>query len=243
MAATPSSVQHWRDRPIGFWLLHIGLPTVLLAASLTAGYLGGEVARMVLNPQTGIQETVTGLITFASAAIVAVVLARTAGALDWPLKIWLALFIAAMVFFAGEDLNWGQHYFGWTPSDYFLEHNRENETNLHNMWPLLFNRLPRALVTTWLVVACLLVPLGGQFLVRLLRGFVPEVLWPDRRLMFPAGLVFVFKGLRHLSSQSGDANWLLTIRHSEVEELLIACVLLFYALMLRERLKTPAVGA
>ncbi len=229
-----------RHPSLGFWPLHIGLPTALLTAALAAGYAGGAVKQIVLDSQTSIQESVTGAMTVTAGVIVAIVLARSARQLDWPLKIWLLLFIGAMIFFAGEDLNWGQHYFGWTPSDYFLENNREQESNLHNMWPLLFNRLPRAVVEIWLVVACILVPLGWRLPVRLTQRFVPEVLWPDRRLAFCAALVLVVKGLRQFSSKMPTPdNWLLAMRHSEVEELLIACCLVLYALMLRERLSRP----
>lgn len=243
MSDTSSYVRTWRDRSFGFWFLHIGIPVLLLAAALAADYAGGAVKDFVLNPYTGLVETMVGFGILAAAAIVAVVLARSAAGMDWTLKAWLVLFILGMVFFAGEDLNWGQHYFGVTPPDYFLEHNREDETNIHNMWPLLFNRLPRALVNGWLILACILVPLGWRLPVRLTQSFVPAVLWPDRRLMFPASMVFAIKGLRHLGSGvSSEQNWLLGVRHSELEEIMIMCVLVLYALLLRERLVGRGAG-
>lgn len=244
MAQTRSEVRHWRDRSSGFWLLHIGVPVLLLAGAFAANAAGGAVKEIVLNPYTGVAETLTGIGIISAAVIVAFILARSTAELDWKLKSWLVLFIVAMIFFAGEDLNWGQHYIGWTPPDYFLEHNREEETNIHNMWPLLFNRLPRAVVNVWLLLACIVVPLGWRLPVRLTRSIAPAVLWPDRRLMFPASMVFAIKGLRHLTSgQSYEGHWLLGIRHSELEEMMIMCVLVFYALMLRERLVKPQSSA
>lgn len=237
MAESSSSVQHWRDRSFGFWFLHIGVPVLLLAGALAADYAGGTVKEIVLNPYTGVAETLVGIGIVSAAVIVAFALARATVDVDWVLKTWLILFVLAMIFFAGEDLNWGQHYLGVTPPDYFLEHNKEEETNIHNMWPLLFNRLPRAAVNTWLVVACILVPIGWTLPVRLTQRIVPAVLWPDRRLMFPAFMVFAIKGLRHLGSGvSSSQSWLLGVRHSELEELMIMCVMVFYALMLWERL-------
>lgn len=237
MTETSSYVRTWRDRPFGFWFLHIGIPVLLLTGALGADYAGGTVKEVVLNPYTGVAETVVGIGILSAAVIVAVVLVRATVQVDWTLKAWLVVFIVGMIFFAGEDLNWGQHYLGVTPPDYFLEHNREEETNIHNMWPLLFNRLPRAIVNAWLIVACILVPLGWTLPVRLTQSFVPAVLWPDRRLLFPASMVFAIKGLRHLGSGvSSEQNWLLGLRHSELEEIMIMCVLVLYALMLRERL-------
>jgi len=41
----------------------------------------------------------------------------------------------ALVFFfgAGEEISWGQRIFNIQPSEYFIEHNAQHETNLHNM--------------------------------------------------------------------------------------------------------------
>ena len=224
-----------------FWFLHGAMPILLLSAALLAGYLGGAVREIVLESHTSIQETVTGFFTLSAAAVAASLLVRShpSGILDWKLKTWLVLFVAAMIFFAGEDLNWGQHYVGWTSSEYFLENNREQESNVHNMWPLLFNRLPRAVLQAWLIVACILVPLGWRWPVRVSKPLVPEVLWPDRRLIFIAALIFLLKGARIASSSAlAPDNWFMAMRHSEVEELLIAWCLLLYVLMLRERVSS-----
>jgi hypothetical protein len=236
-----SGMDQFDQRPArspAFWFLQFVMPILLLSAALVAGYLGGAVKEIVLDSHTSIQETVTGIFTLSAAVVAASLLLRsdTSGIVDWKLKTWLVLFVAAMIFFAGEDLNWGQHYFGWTSSDYFLENNREKESNLHNMWPLLFNRLPRAILQAWLIVACILVPLGWRMPVRMAKPVVPESLWPDRRLIFIAALIFILKGARIASSSTLTAdNWFMAMRHSEVEELLIAWCLLLYALMLRER--------
>jgi lysylphosphatidylglycerol synthetase-like protein (DUF2156 family) len=143
-----------RQLSIGFWLAHIGLPAALLTAALMAGYAGGAVKELVLGSHTSVQESVTGALIFAAAVIGALALFRSARPLDWTLKVWLALFVAAMIFFVGEDLNWGQHYLGRTPSDFFLEHNREQESNLHNMWPSRRSGL------RWRAFSC---PWGGGF--------------------------------------------------------------------------------
>ena len=49
------------------------------------------------------------------------------------------------LFFAGEEMSWGQRLFGMTPPAYFLEHNTQQEINVHNFgtlfsspkWPLM----------------------------------------------------------------------------------------------------------
>jgi hypothetical protein len=45
---------------------------------------------------------------------------------------WAAL--AFLFFFAaGEEISWGQRIFGVESSDFFLQHNKQGETNLHNL--------------------------------------------------------------------------------------------------------------
>lgn len=45
---------------------------------------------------------------------------------------WAAL--AILFFFAaGDEISWGQRIFGIESSDFFLQHNKQGETNLHNL--------------------------------------------------------------------------------------------------------------
>lgn len=41
----------------------------------------------------------------------------------------------ALIFFfgAGEEISWGQRLFDWQSSEYFLQNNAQDETNLHNL--------------------------------------------------------------------------------------------------------------
>lgn len=58
------------------------------------------------------------------------------------------------LFVAGEEMSWGQRLFGMTPPAYFLEHNRQQEINVHNFgvlfsspkWPLMLVILGYAVV-------------------------------------------------------------------------------------------------
>ena len=51
-------------------------------------------------------------------------------------KVWIftSLALAVLFFFAaGEEISWGQRIFGIESGEFFLEHNKQAETNLHNM--------------------------------------------------------------------------------------------------------------
>lgn len=51
-------------------------------------------------------------------------------------KMWLVgttVFAILFFFAAGEEISWGQRIFGWETSEYFMERNAQQETNLHNL--------------------------------------------------------------------------------------------------------------
>lgn len=51
-----------------------------------------------------------------------------------PLLGYLHLFLSLLLFiFCGEELSWGQRYFGIATSGIFAEHNLQHEDNFHNM--------------------------------------------------------------------------------------------------------------
>jgi hypothetical protein len=66
------------------------------------------------------------------------------------IKIFLLLKIIALIYFLGEEISWGQHFFKWDSPLLFLELNNQKETNIHNI-SNLFDQLPRTLVMLWCV--------------------------------------------------------------------------------------------
>jgi hypothetical protein len=226
VGAPPSEQLSWSSG------LYVAFPIALLTSVAAAAAVGGETANFVLNAETGAMETLTGGMALASCAIS---LAAAARADSWQFRAWLLLFAAAMLFFGGEDLNWGQYYFGWDAPEYFRELNNENETNLHNMtwWA---NQFPRMVVEAWLVVACILVPLGWQWPRTVTSALVPSAMWPDGRLVFVAMLALLLK-LPKLFSDAGliSSEAIGGVRTSEVQEMMIACTFILYAVLLRGR--------
>ncbi|MGI9498936.1 MAG: hypothetical protein ACR2P3_02790, partial [Geminicoccaceae bacterium] len=70
----------------------------------------------------------------------------------------LASFAICCLFLFGEEVSWGQHIFQWSSPEYFLENNKQSETNLHNME--YFNKkLLKLVVIIGIVVGGLLVPI------------------------------------------------------------------------------------
>ena len=75
------------------------------------------------------------------------------------IKIFLTIKILALIYYLGEEISWGQHFFKWVSPEFFLKNNNQGETNLHNISNLL-DQLPRTLVMLW----CGLIPIIFYFI-------------------------------------------------------------------------------
>lgn len=62
--------------------------------------------------------------------------------------------------FAGEEMSWGQRLFGLTPPSYFLEHNTQQEMNIHNFGAVFGS--PRWPFVVVLIGYCVVMPLVGR---------------------------------------------------------------------------------
>ena len=75
---------------------------------------------------------------------------------------WLLLWVLACIYFAGEEISWGQWLFEWETPQTISELNDQNETNFHNMSSWL-DQKPRTLVELWIVIAGLIFPIYRFF--------------------------------------------------------------------------------
>lgn len=66
------------------------------------------------------------VLVFATAGVIALARARRER------RVFDALVALFLLFVAGEEMSWGQRLLGLTPPSYFLEHNTQQEMNLHN---------------------------------------------------------------------------------------------------------------
>ncbi len=76
--------------------------------------------------------------------------------LDWSrfdliLRIALCCFILGCIYIAGEEMSWGQHYFGWQTPQWWSHYNAQQETNFHNTSRWL-NHYPRNVLSIALLV-------------------------------------------------------------------------------------------
>jgi hypothetical protein len=232
------------------WLWRWGLCVWAILFPVIASQFGAGWVEWVVVSPFGYAENITTLLVAVGVAY-AIAIARLPQGRH--LKIWMAVYALALIFFAGEDQNWFQYWLDTEVPDYFLVNNKEQETNLHNInsW---FNQKPRLMVEAWLLIACVLVPMGWwTWPKRATRQFVPADLWPDRRIVALALGILAFGQLRRLFKYLGEAGVPLPanlqgdglnvmtetfpgVRISELQEIGFAYIMLLFAAMLYGRL-------
>ncbi len=118
---------------------------------------------------------------------------------------WAGL-AALGLFAAGEELSWGQHLFRWSSSEFFVAHNAQRETNLHNLVvsgvkvnKLVFSQLLSVCAALYLVVLPLLHRARPRF-ARLVDGAgvpVPKALHAVALATAFVAIALVPSRLRH----------------------------------------------
>lgn len=241
MNGTSGSAQQLQDLPLWLWALFPPLMLLLLAV---AAALGPEYASMVTRSDhdpagTGIAEHATVIVLIPGIIAGFAAFRARARLPDARLGWWVLAWTLACIYFAGEEVSWGQHYFGWQSPEMFQALNRQQETNLHNMssW---FDRKPRALVELWVMLGGLAVPAW-----RRLRGHrvdparPSDWILPTSVVVPTAALFLLFRAHNWITDATGQlaAPWL---SESEMREYYIALFLSLYLLSIRNRLRGPA---
>lgn len=81
---------------------------------------------------------------------------------NWKFSLICGLIVVAFLFVAGEEISWGQRIFNLETTDYFKEHNTQEELNLHNLTvgDVKINKLIFGLIlTTVILIYTILVPI------------------------------------------------------------------------------------
>ena len=160
-----------RDLPRSVWLW---LPLPIPLAAVVLGWLGNnwfpfESAERAAWSQryagfflseSGIVEISTVVFLVAALVFAVPALRRAIAGGHRLFTLWLLGLAAVTLYFAGEEISWGQQVFGWATPDWYMEatDNRQGETNLHNInsW---FNQKPRHLFMAWVFIGGIVMPL------------------------------------------------------------------------------------
>jgi hypothetical protein len=113
------------------------------------------------------------------------------------MRFWMLL-IASAVFFwaAGEEISWGQHFFGTHTPEWLSKINGQNETNLHNINKKFFDRYLERLTFLLAFITAILHFRGKEFFLGLK---MPE---------YPLNMAFILVPIyRKLQSIHGHDIW------------------------------------
>ena len=144
---------------------------------------------------------------------------------------WMMILVLGSTYFAGEEVSWGQHIFGWEASEYWQSLNDQGETNLHNTGPL-FDQVPRALLSAAALVGGVLVPLYFFLAKRRLRKTSLHYwLWPTYECI-PAAFFSILVSWHEKVYQILDVEIpvVVDVRAGEVKESLLALFIMVYVM-------------
>ena len=146
-------------------------------------------------------------------------------------RVWIILFLLGSIYYAGEEISWGQHYFGWGTPETWKDVNDQQETNLHNT-AAIFDQIPRTLLS----IAALI---GGVFIpiYRKIKNHIPsensllDWLFPTY-VCIPAALFSLLVSWHEKLYEFFDVSIpvVLDIRAGETKECLLALFMMMYAL-------------
>lgn len=219
-------------------LVHLIFPLIIYAVVFWAFYNSQESYDFWVSSDTSMLEIISALPLIGALIVLGMLWAHPSMRGNKKIRPWLAAYTFAVFYFLGEDQNWGQHYIGWGTPDFFMAHNKEHETNLHNISPW-FNQRPRLVMEIWLITAGILVPLGWSKPKEWLARWVPESLWPSVTTVplaiLTVGVFYIKRAEDHLG-QIFDSGWGGSIRFSELQELGYAYFMMLYAILLYRRI-------
>ncbi len=242
-ALEPSSSRH--DLPAWLWLL---MPLVFLATAFAVAVADASAYNRWFEGELAVVELLTPALTLIGVGCCLAARRWVPQVEGRGVRIWLALFVAGGIYYAGEELSWGQHLFGWQTPDALMV-DELSETNVHNRG-YLFNEGPRWVVRVAVVGGGLLAPalvlLGGASR----RPVAGGDRWSLRRWIWPTHVCMPASALVLLSMMADDYPPALPgeagrsdIRYAELEELWIATFMMLYAVSLYRRLRAEGGGA
>lgn len=146
---------------------------------------------------------------------------------------WLLLCGIGCFYIAGEEHSWGQHFFYWETPDSWAAINRQDETNLHNVFGFL-NHLPRTFLEIGILAGGLILPLAA--LSRPLAHHNRWALYLPANALVPVALGWLlFKTAATLHKDLDMAP--LVERPAEATETFIYLFMLFYVIVFARRVR------
>ena len=105
------------------------------------------------------------------------------------LKIFLLLHLIGLIFYLGEEISWGQHFFRWSTPEFFIKYNNQNETNIHNI-SNIFDQFPRTIVLLWCSISIPSILILNKF-IEIRKNFF-SLICPNIKLLYVSLILLIF---------------------------------------------------
>ncbi len=221
--------------------LWLWFPPLLLLLILPVRALSPELYAQWIDGELGLIELATPVLALLGAGIGLGLSLQLTQPDKRVLRTWVVIMTVACVYFAGEEISWGQHLFGWGTPEAIDRLNDQHETNLHNMssW---FDQKPRLLLELWVLVGGIFVACGRGAELPVDPARPGTWFWPTVDCLPTAVLAIGirmperFKTILDLEALSFDLRW------SEPQEYYFALFLMLYLASLKARLRVATDG-
>ena len=213
-------------------LLITVLPLRLIAPDAYATWVIGERALI---------ELATPLLAL-TGAVFGVAALRVLSSDSRLLRTWIWLVVLGCIYFAGEEISWGQHLLRWETPSYIEAVNDQQETNLHNVssW---FDQKPRLLLEIWVLVGGIFVPLAGLARPAVAPAAFRDWFWPTIDCTFTAALAILVRLPERIKKWADIDTLPLEVRFSEFQEYYFALFLMLYLAAIYTRGRERTCGA
>jgi len=226
-------IKNEHELKIWLWLW---LPLVLFVLIFGSALMSKYIHDTFFAGELGIIELATPIMLVPAIISGFVILFNREKLVTKQLGYWILLVTLACVYFAGEEISWGQQLLGWETPELFKKINDQHETNLHNMssW---FDQKPRLLLEMFVLIGGVFLPLK-----RKLQGAnLPQNGWqywlcPTSVCLPVAILAVLSRAPERIKTLFDLSDAMLEVRYSEVQELYFAIFLMIYLLSIRKRL-------
>ncbi|MEQ9693849.1 hypothetical protein [Shimia sp. SDUM112013] len=149
------------EKPTGLEYLIYGFMAVVILVGIIWVRVDLDTFKSIYIREDGVLEYFTSIMLFAASVLMISRIARIGFSKGAGFVVMSGLIAFLMFFGAGEEISWGQRILGVESSEFFLENNRQRETNFHNMEvngvnlnKLIFGKM----LTTFLVLYYLVLP-------------------------------------------------------------------------------------
>lgn len=177
-----------------------------------------------INREDGLIETASAVFLLLAAVVSLVVAVRIRGMM--PRRLMHAFLALLFVVMCGEEISWGQRYFGFETPEGLKSLNVQDEINLHNMFGYLFDHL---FILCFFLWGCV-VPVLYKYSI-VFRQFFRMVGLPIPSAGLAVGMLFITLGQEQVVYKFTDG--VIGLRIPELRELLSSIA--FILLMLESR--------